>query len=347
MRLHLSLRSRKAIGFDGLNCEIWQLLAFLDSLQSTLRTSGFNETSVSEVMQAMQVLAKYNIMGLGLGLGVAAMAQLRGSESSNVQPSIMPSQRFDGSSATQNSGVDNSDRHFGSHTDVNKMLDDVLRWISDISCIYKLYAARSNRITPLFAASFPHKFVFFCGWLSLHIKIENHLENDGSSAAAAFFIDFIPKLKLCCSNSLGLNSLSGVGGVLIDVLSQSKVGGGAPSGPNFASTVIKEKLVDADHVELEVLLAYVAMILLFRVPDAIVGAVLGPKAKTLAEIQHLSGCKVEVHKRGPVAGQGNRLISLTGSADSIRNGRLMIEKVINDEQARRNQQGHHSRGSFI
>lgn len=60
-------------------------------------------------------------MGLGLGLGVAAMAQLRGSESSNVQPSIMPSQRFDGSSATQNSGVDNSDRHFGSHTDVNKV----------------------------------------------------------------------------------------------------------------------------------------------------------------------------------------------------------------------------------
>ncbi|CAI5450953.1 unnamed protein product [Caenorhabditis angaria] len=54
-----------------------ELLSFLDNLQSTLRTSGFNESSVSEVMQAMQVLAKYNIMGLGLGLGVAAMAQMR------------------------------------------------------------------------------------------------------------------------------------------------------------------------------------------------------------------------------------------------------------------------------
>uniref|UniRef100_A0A1I7V316 KH domain-containing protein n=1 Tax=Caenorhabditis tropicalis TaxID=1561998 RepID=A0A1I7V316_9PELO len=54
-----------------------ELLSFLDNLQSTLRTSGFNEQSVSEVMQAMQVLAKYNIMGLGLGLGVAAMAQMR------------------------------------------------------------------------------------------------------------------------------------------------------------------------------------------------------------------------------------------------------------------------------
>ena len=53
------------------------LLSFLDNLQSTLRTSGFNETSVSEIMSAMQVLAKYNIMGLGLGIGVATMAQMR------------------------------------------------------------------------------------------------------------------------------------------------------------------------------------------------------------------------------------------------------------------------------
>jgi hypothetical protein len=35
-----------------------------------------------------------------------------------------------------------------------------------------------------------------------------------------------------------------------------------------------------------------------EVPDAVAGAVLGPKAKTLVEIQSKSGCKVEVHKRG-------------------------------------------------
>ncbi|KAK6053390.1 KH domain protein, partial [Cooperia oncophora] len=32
-----------------------ELLSFLDNLQSTLRSSGFNEASVAEVMQAMQV----------------------------------------------------------------------------------------------------------------------------------------------------------------------------------------------------------------------------------------------------------------------------------------------------
>ncbi|KHJ96505.1 KH domain protein [Oesophagostomum dentatum] len=64
------------------------LLSFLDNLQSTLRSSGFNEASVAEVMQAMQVLAKYNIMGLGLGLGVAAMAQMRSAQETAPQ---MPS----------------------------------------------------------------------------------------------------------------------------------------------------------------------------------------------------------------------------------------------------------------
>ncbi|VDK72588.1 unnamed protein product [Onchocerca ochengi] len=129
-------------------------------------------------------------------------------------------------------------------------------------------------------------------------------------------------------------SLSGVGGVLIDVLSQNKQNSSSSSGQNFAASVIKEKIIDNNHIDLEI-------------PDTIVGAILGPRAKTLAEIQHLSGCKVEVHKRGTAAGQGNRLVSLTGDVDCIRNGRMMIDKVINDEQMRRNQQAqNNARGGF-
>ncbi|EFP00792.1 hypothetical protein CRE_21287 [Caenorhabditis remanei] len=44
----------------------------------------FNEQSVSEVMQAMQVLANHNILGLGFGLGVAAMAQMRTGQESQM-----------------------------------------------------------------------------------------------------------------------------------------------------------------------------------------------------------------------------------------------------------------------
>lgn len=88
----------------------------MDNLQSTLRTSGFNESSVGEIMQAMQILAKYNIMGLGLGLGVAAMAQLRTVESQAVaqqnallaaqQQAVSGSQRYDFSLDNNNGSAD-------------------------------------------------------------------------------------------------------------------------------------------------------------------------------------------------------------------------------------------------
>uniref|UniRef100_A0A915MD99 K Homology domain-containing protein n=1 Tax=Meloidogyne javanica TaxID=6303 RepID=A0A915MD99_MELJA len=196
-----------------------ELLAFLDNLQSTLRSSGFNDQSVSEVMQAMQVLAKYNIMGLGLGLGVAAMAQMRNSENAavqqqnaliGVQNASMQQQRYDVMSHPQN----------------------------------------ANMMT-------------------------------GNSLMDAH------------NNSLDQN-IGGAGGVLIDVMSQKKSGGVVSNA--FANSIIKERILEDGRVELEV-------------PDNIIGAVLGPRAKTLIEIQQLSGAKIEVHKRGSATtSPGGRLV---------------------------------------
>ncbi|XGW05803.1 hypothetical protein V3C99_016282, partial [Haemonchus contortus] len=190
-----------------------ELLSFLDNLQSTLRSSGFNEASVAEVMQAMQVLAKYNIMGLGLGLGVAAMAQMR---SAHETPQI-----------TTNHGVAGFSDHGGHGSGeqppaVNLLLVDVLR--------------------------------------------------SGSGAGA--------------------------------------------NGENYAETVMKERRISSDAVELEV-------------PDAIVGAVLGPKAKTLQEIQFYSGCKVQVFKRDaksdlPV---GTRLIRFDKRRFRFYIAKLMSESI--------------------
>jgi hypothetical protein len=75
-----------------------EVLSFLDNLQNTLRTSGFNEAAVTEIMQAMHVLARYNIMGLGLGLGVATMAQSRNDSAMQQAPQPIQSvttQRYD------------------------------------------------------------------------------------------------------------------------------------------------------------------------------------------------------------------------------------------------------------
>ncbi|PAV91786.1 hypothetical protein WR25_24329 [Diploscapter pachys] len=210
-----------------------ELLSFLDNLQSTLRTSGFNESSVSEVMQAMQVLAKYNIMGLGLGLGVAAMAQMRAGNGNELPPNHGAAGFGEGYSMG------------GSEAD-----------------IYNASGGASN-------TSNIH---------SNNATILNEVLRTGSSA---------------CS--------------------------GMKDGENFAVTQIVVKHVANDHIDLEV-------------PDAIVGAVLGPRAKTLQDIQQYSGCKCQVHKRDakPELPVGTRLISLTGDDESMRNCRLMIEKVINE-----------------
>lgn len=60
-----------------------------------------------------------------------------------------------------------------------------------------------------------------------------------------------------------------------------------------------------------------------EVPDLVAGAVLGPKAKTLVDIQKRSGCKVEVHKReSNLATEGFRrirslLVCLISLLDSL------------------------------
>lgn len=58
----------------------------------------------------LQVLAKYNIMGLGLGLGVAAMAQMRSTEIPSAQPqNVAQTQRFE---AATNNAVESTERRF-------------------------------------------------------------------------------------------------------------------------------------------------------------------------------------------------------------------------------------------
>ncbi|PIO77121.1 KH domain protein [Teladorsagia circumcincta] len=110
--------------------------------------------------------------------------------------------------------------------------------------------------------------------------------------------------------------------LLVDVLRSGS--GAAANGENFAASVMVERRISNDSIELEV-------------PDTIVGAVLGPKAKTLQEIQFYSGCKVQVFKRDAKADLpvGTRLISLAGDEKNMRMCRLMIERVVNEAQERR------------
>ncbi|CAJ0929660.1 unnamed protein product, partial [Mesorhabditis belari] len=228
-----------------------ELLQFLDSLQSTLRTSGFNEAAVAEVMQAMQILAKYNIMGLGLGLGVAAMAQMRsGNESSNY-----------GMQQSQFGSTQNLDNSFSSGMGGTGTNAGGQCW----------------------------------GYSASQLGQQQQQQPQNQQQ----------------TTTLGrLNNVDAGG---------------------FASTVMVERFASTEgNTELEV-------------PDAVVGAILGPKARTLVEIQQKTGCKVVVHRSGDGdsdVSEGKRLVSLTGDRDQMKNARKLIEKIINDFQQRRKEVQH-------
>uniref|UniRef100_A0A915ILH2 K Homology domain-containing protein n=1 Tax=Romanomermis culicivorax TaxID=13658 RepID=A0A915ILH2_ROMCU len=67
-----------------------QILHFLDGLRSTLRSNGYGETAIVEIVQAMQTLAKYNVLGLGLGLGLAALSSKSTSQQESDYPALNP-----------------------------------------------------------------------------------------------------------------------------------------------------------------------------------------------------------------------------------------------------------------
>lgn len=49
------------------------LLQFLENLQMSLRSAGYNDLALTEIMGAMQTLAKYNVLGLAFGFGVTPL----------------------------------------------------------------------------------------------------------------------------------------------------------------------------------------------------------------------------------------------------------------------------------
>ncbi len=75
------------------------------------------------------------------------------------------------------------------------------------------------------------------------------------------------------------------------------------------------------------------MRLVLQIPEVIVGAVLGPGAATLREIQRFSGVQIELAKRSE---DGARALLLAAhDADALLAAKLMIERAVNEEYARR------------
>jgi len=77
-----------------------------------------------------------------------------------------------------------------------------------------------------------------------------------------------------------------------------------------------------------------------EIAENIVGAILGPGGRSLVEIQHLSGASIQISKKGTFApGTNNRIVSISGSSNTIATAQYLIEQRISEEEAKRARHG--------
>lgn len=76
-----------------------------------------------------------------------------------------------------------------------------------------------------------------------------------------------------------------------------------------------------------------------EIAEAIVGAILGHGGRSLIEIQHWSGALIQISKKGIYApGTRNRIVTITGSTNSVAIAQYLIGKKIKDEELKRTHQ---------
>ncbi|PIO34905.1 hypothetical protein AB205_0153680, partial [Aquarana catesbeiana] len=64
----------------------------------------------------------------------------------------------------------------------------------------------------------------------------------------------------------------------------------------------------------------------YRVPDGMVGLIIGRGGEQINKIQQESGCKVQISPDS--GGMPDRIVSLTGSPDSVQKAKMMLDEIV-------------------
>ncbi|CAI9722860.1 RNA-binding protein Pasilla-like isoform X8 [Octopus vulgaris] len=76
-----------------------------------------------------------------------------------------------------------------------------------------------------------------------------------------------------------------------------------------------------------------------EVPETIVGAILGPGGKGIVELQQMTGTNIQISKKGVyVPGTRNRVVTITGTPNSITKAQILIQQRLQQEEMKRARQ---------
>ncbi|XP_069086539.1 far upstream element-binding protein 2 isoform X3 [Pleurodeles waltl] len=66
----------------------------------------------------------------------------------------------------------------------------------------------------------------------------------------------------------------------------------------------------------------------YRVPDGMVGLIIGRGGEQINKIQQDSGCKVQISSDADSGGMPERVVSLTGTPDSVQKAKMMLDEIV-------------------
>lgn len=280
----------------------------IETIKTMLRGNGYSEQAVSEISAAMNTLANYGMLGLGLGIlngvnGAPVVSGLgMGMPSSAATSCPMPP----GGMANQGmytsaTGVPGMEAACNSVATSGPM--------GAGSSMFGPIGSLGNGMSGLGLGP---------GFTSPTTSRSN--DRFLVQAEAAVFEPFrrtSPALASPSAAALPVNNNS------------FGLGTGLSSGPpslRKSPTPSDRQIGDATKIEIEV-------------GENIVGAILGPGGKALVEIQRFSGANIQISKKGIFApGTRNRIVTITGLSNAVNTAQYLIERQIAEEEAKRAQQ---------
>jgi len=329
----------------------------IESIKQMLRVSGYTEEAVSEICSAMTTLANYGMLGLGLGLqgmfnglntpmfsGMPLPGNQPGPQPhTNLQNNCgdlpLPNVANNGhlySSTTggaPNLGCNNAplvDATAGSAA--NNLPNNLFGPVgSTTSSAIGLNHSATN--TSAVAASFgsPN------GNRSTHNN--DRLTMPDNNFGVDPFRHSSPSLGSPNAGQQVVNGTSnnsvvvnGVNSHQLPVVNNNSFGLGTTAVINTSNSPLRKSPTQNDHhneamtnVDIEI-------------ADNIVGAILGHKGSSIVEIQRVSGANIQISKKGIfAAGTRNRIVSITGTPNSVNTAQYLIEQQLSEEEAKRRQ----------
>ncbi|GIY40614.1 RNA-binding protein Nova-1 [Caerostris extrusa] len=305
---HTGVTPFAGIGMSGHTIPPTNATQIIEAIKNMLRGSGYSEQALSEISAAMNTLASYGLLSLGLGIlnginGASVAGNLgMGMASSTTTSCAMPSAGITNqeiyTSVTAVSGIEATCNSVATTTPMGAG-----------SSMFGPIGSLGNGMSGLGLGP---------GFTSPTTSRSNdRFLVQAESAVFEPFRRTSPALASPVAAALPVNNNS------------FGLGTGLSSGPSSlrkSPTLNDRQIGDTTKIEIEV-------------GENIVGAILGPGGKALVEIQRFSGANIQISKKGIFApGTRNRIVTITGFSNAVSAAQYLIERQIAEEEAKRAQQ---------